>query len=249
MSQTPEQGRRLYKARRPDGEVAWVDHDELWRLQQSQAEELRRDQARRRRRALLALAGLAALVLALFAYRLWRGAGSAPPPVAAVGKPAAATTGAGSPATQGGAAVEAGGALPAASAGESPAPVAAPPPPPEAGAQAAAAVRRWADAWASQDVAAYLASYAAGFEPAQGLTRSGWERLRRQRLLGPTSIRVEIEELEVIVRDEGRAEARFLQTYVSPDYSDVVRKSLLLVEQAGEWRITAERAEAPGTTP
>ena len=107
-------------------------------------------------------------------------------------------------------------------------------------------MRRWADAWARQDVAAYLASYAAGFEPAAGLTRPDWERLRRRRLLDPASIRVEIEGLEVVVRAEGRAEASFLQTYVSPDYSDVVRKSLLLVEETGEWRIVAERSEAPG---
>ncbi len=288
MSENPDEDRRLYKARRPDGEVAWVDHDELWRLQQSQAEELRRAQARRRRTALLALAGLAALALALLAYRLWPGGGSAPSPVAAVSEPAmpaaadmdsplaATAAGDGPPAKQSGAAAETGAASPAAvaeplaasaggrestapaEASEPPAPPAdaneppglelraAAPPPPDAGARAAAAVRRWAAAWARQDVAAYLASYAAGFEPAEGLTRPDWERLRRRRLLDPASIQVEIESLEVVVRDEGRAEASFLQTYVSPDYSDVVRKSLLLVEETGEWRIAAERSEAPG---
>lgn len=223
MDRASDQGRRLYKARRPDGELAWVDHDELWRLQQGQAEALRRAQRRRRRRVMVAVAGLVAVALALLLWRLGSEVGPAPPPAA-----------------------EAAGAdpLPAATtAEEPPAPAAAVPPPPEA--RVEAAVERWAEAWARRDVAAYLASYAADFQPAEGLSRPGWERWRRERLLAPASIRLEIEELEVAVGERGRAEARFLQTYVSPDYSDVVRKTLRLVEEEGEWRIAGERAEAP----
>jgi hypothetical protein len=42
-----------------------------------------------------------------------------------------------------------------------------------------------------------------------------------------------------------RAEARFLQRYSSPSYSDVVRKSLQLIEDGDDWRIVTERAETP----
>ena len=34
MDDSQHDGGRLYKARGPDGEAVWVDHEELWRLQQ-----------------------------------------------------------------------------------------------------------------------------------------------------------------------------------------------------------------------
>ena len=63
-------GGRLYKARGADGEVAWVDHEELWRLQQAQADEARRQQLRRRRQLLLGLLGLVVVALVLVFLRL-----------------------------------------------------------------------------------------------------------------------------------------------------------------------------------
>ena len=104
-------------------------------------------------------------------------------------------------------------------------------------------MRAWADAWVRRDVPAYLASYAAGFEPPDGLSRPDWVSLRRRRLLDRAFIRLEIEELEIELRDAGGAEARFRQSYSSPSYSDVVRKTLELVEDGGEWLIVAERSE------
>lgn len=234
MTDNPEQGPRLYKARRPDGEVAWVDHDELWRLQQEQAEAARRAQHRRRRVLLLLLGGLAVLAVALLLWRPWEALG--PPPPAEARGPSAVPAGEAPRASA--APGEAAGTPPPAA--REPAPAA---PAPEE--RITAAVERWAAAWARQDLAAYLASYAADFEPAEGLDREAWERQRRERLLGRSSIRVGIEELEVELAGEGRAEARFVQTYDSPLYSDVVRKSLLLVEEEGEWRIARERASPP----
>lgn len=263
MNDTSDPGRRLYKARRPDGEVAWVDHDELWRLQQGQAEELRRKQARRRRLALAALAGLLALAVVLVAYRLRPPAAApsrsadAPAPAAgepgAVATPAAADTrvvppipaAADAPVAAPTAAAADTPVAPPAAASAPPLPEAAADPPPSPEDRVAGFVTAWAAAWARQDVPAYLASYGAEFEPAEGLARPGWERLRRQRLLEPPSIRVEIEELEIVLGDAGRAEARFRQTYTSPGYSDVVRKTLELVEEGDGWRIIAERAAAP----
>ena len=103
-------------------------------------------------------------------------------------------------------------------------------------------MQTWAAAWARRDVPAYLACYATGFEPADGSPRSDWERLRRRRLLEPPSIQIEIEDLEIALGTAGRPEVRFVQTYDSPAYSDVVRKILVLVEEEGRWRIAAERA-------
>lgn len=224
MRKDHDDGRRLYKARRPDGEVAWVDHDELWRLQRSQADRLRRARSRRRRSILLALVGLVALSLALVVLRLRSPFRSPPQPSAEVSRPAVAAAGSGAEAEQPVGAVE-----PALSPNE----------------RVAGAVHGWADAWARQDVSAYLASYGSDFESVGGRSRTGWRSWRRQRLLAPAAIRVEIEELEIAFPGAGRAEARFVQSYRSPDYADVVHKTLQLVEEGGQWRIVSERAESP----
>ena len=247
MNETREDGRRLYKARGPDGEVAWVDHDELWRLQQEQAERLRRERTRRRRLVLLALAGLVAVALVLVFSRLRMGveppepdaapraeadAAVAPPGEAGSADASAEPEAAPADAVSG---TEASARSPEVARSGAAAPAE----------RAAEAVRAWAAAWASRDVDTYLASYSGAFAPADGSSRSSWESLRRDRLTTPAWIRVEIEGLGIAVGEDGRAEARFLQSYSSPDYADVVRKTLELVEVDGIWRITAERAETP----
>ena len=253
-------GQRLYKARGADGEVAWVDHQELWRLQQAQAEEARRQQSRRRRRLLLLLGLLAAVAVALVVGLLELRSADGPAPVTARTEPAPeAAAPAGGEGATAGPAPEAGGergpppaapevgsqaGTPTAGSGPRSETFAAGPAAAPSG-RAAGAVRAWAGAWASRDVAAYLAAYSSSFRPADGLTRRSWEALRRRRLLTPASIEVEIEGLEVVMRGEGRAEARFVQRYRSPIYADVVRKSLDLVEEEGAWRILGERVEAP----
>lgn len=230
MSETHEGDRRRYRVRGPDGEDAWVDHDELWQVQQAQAESLRQARARRRRSVLLALAAMVALALVLAVWRL-RSPTAAPTsdPAAALPPPPRLENEA--PVTEpvGGDRSEPSGAVPESPASE----------------RVADAVRDWASAWADRDLSAYLASYASGFVPPEGLTRVDWESARRRRLLEPAWIRVEVEGLEVDIGGGGRAEARFRQTYSSPLYSDVVRKTLELIEEEGAWRIVAERSEAP----
>lgn len=245
---TDDPRRKLYRARRPDGEVAWVDHDELWQIQHSRAEELRRSRARRRRVAAVALCGLLALVVAAVVYRLRSPADAPAPPPAAVepdATPPAARADSGPLAVAAGSDESAAG--PPVTAPSAPAATAdgPPPPTPAPAEQVEGAVRAWADAWARQDVAAYLASYAAEFEPPDGLPRPEWVSLRRRRVRDRASIELKIEALEIELRGAGRAEARFRQSYSSPSYSDVVRKTLVLVEDEGDWRIVAERASAP----
>ena len=231
-----EDGRRLYKARGPDGEAAWVDHDELWRLQRGQQEELRRSHARRRRLVLLGLVGLVALALVL-TVSWWRSDLAGSPDATAM--PDAAGTKPGTYVNEPAAALE---LLEGDEDGAAGPPVPTAPSPTE---QVAGAVRAWAAAWERQDLAAYLASYAASFEPSGGQTRAGWIGWRSTRLQAPASIRVKIEELEIVFGEGGLAEARFVQSYDSPDYSDVVRKRLELVEEDAGWRIVEERSTRP----
>ncbi len=224
MAETRSGKRRLYKVRRSSGEEQWVTREELWRLQEQRAERFRR---RRQQRLLLAALGTLALALAV----LFLVAGARDGQGAAV--PASPTAG------------DEAAEAPAAAAVEPPAEPVIEPAVEAVEPAVERTVRAWAGAWSRQDVAAYLGFYSPRFRPADGLPRTAWERLRRRRLVGPAWIRVDLDGLEVAVGDGGVAEARFRQTYRSPDYSDSVFKILRLVEEDGRWRIVSEGV-APG---
>ena len=124
----------------------------------------------------------------------------------------------------------------------SPAPAAASPPPaavpdPEVLLPALAA---WSRAWSAADVEGYLAFYATSFVPPHGLSRTAWERERRDRLTEPRSIEVKVSDARASFGDPGEAEVTFTQSYRSDRYEDRVRKRLGFVWEDGRWKIAAE---------
>jgi len=108
-------------------------------------------------------------------------------------------------------------------------------------------VLAWAEAWSRQDVEAYLASYSQRFKPQDGSDRSLWVAQRRQRVVAPRSIQVTLREMQASLLGEDRARLLFEQTYQSDTFRDVVRKTLVLVREAGAWKILEERVEGTGT--
>jgi len=104
-------------------------------------------------------------------------------------------------------------------------------------------VRSWAAAWSRQDVDDYLSHYATDFLPANGGSRSAWAAERRDRLTRPTSISVEISDLEVDISDDGRAQVSFKQAYRASHYRDEVGKTLDLTREDGAWKILRESTQ------
>lgn len=103
-----------------------------------------------------------------------------------------------------------------------------------------AAVMAWAEAWAKRDVDTYLAAYASDFA-ASGMTRDAWTAQRRDRISAPKSIDVQISNLKIDQQGDS-ASATFRQAYRSDLLSSTVTKTLKLVLQNGQWRITSETA-------
>ena len=146
-------------------------------------------------------------------------------------------------------------APPPAKVAAAPAPVAAAPKAPEAApapgpapaaaastasnAEVESAVRAWAAAWAGQDMDRYLAAYGADFAPAGGQSRKGWEEDRRARIVGKTSISVNIENL-VIKVDGQSATAKFRQIYRADNLNVSSRKTLEMQRAGNHWHIRKE---------
>ncbi len=100
----------------------------------------------------------------------------------------------------------------------------------------------WALAWSEQRASDYLRFYAQEFQLPQGLGRSEWEELRRERILRPRLIEVRLSAVETETIDDQRARVSFDQSYRSDTYRDQVRKTLELVREGDAWKILVERA-------
>lgn len=111
--------------------------------------------------------------------------------------------------------------------------------------QVMAALNAWATAWKSRDEEAYLAAYAANFQPPGGLTRSEWEK-RRRLLLGLSrniDLKIDGHAFESVTED--KAQVSFRQFYRSDSFQDAVIKQLKFVRVDNLWLIEDEKVLAP----
>lgn len=101
-------------------------------------------------------------------------------------------------------------------------------------------ISSWATAWSEQDVKRYLSHYSPDFIPDNRLSRLEWEELRRQRLLTPDFVRVEVSQLETVILDNRIASVSLDQQYRSDRFSELSHKIVLLRHENGRWRIIQE---------
>ncbi len=105
--------------------------------------------------------------------------------------------------------------------------------------EAEAAVRAWAAAWSSKDMAGYLSAYGKEFTPPAKQSRSEWESERRKRITGKSSISVKLENLSVSANGN-KAVAKFRQDYRAAGLAVSSRKTLDLVKAGDRWVIARE---------
>ncbi|MBT2336780.1 tetratricopeptide repeat protein [Variovorax paradoxus] len=128
---------------------------------------------------------------------------------------------------------------PEASAPSAPAPASAAAPSSTSTAEVESSVRGWAAAWAGQDMDRYLAAYGPDFNPGGGQSRKGWEEERRARIVGKSSISVNIENLVISVNGQA-ATAKFRQIYRADNLNISSRKTLELQRAGNQWHIRKE---------
>ena len=104
------------------------------------------------------------------------------------------------------------------------------------------AVAQWAKAWSSQDVDAYLASYASSFKPAKGQSKKEWEQTRRERISRPKSIGVEVADTNITMDGDSKAKVSFKQTYRADGKPQSTSKTLLMSKKGDAWLIEQEIA-------
>ncbi len=101
------------------------------------------------------------------------------------------------------------------------------------------AVKKWAKAWADQDMAGYLAAYGKEFAIPGKQSRSAWEAERRNRIVGKSKIEVTLSDLSATVKGSD-AKVRFHQAYRAGSYAVASRKTLELTKVRNQWVIVKE---------
>lgn len=101
-------------------------------------------------------------------------------------------------------------------------------------------VKNWAQAWSSKDLAGYTDFYSPRYR-AKFDSHDQWIEHRRQRIMRPGSIRIEVSDIQIKWRSDNRAIIDFTQAYDSVRYSDRVVKRLGFNRIDSEWKITEER--------
>jgi ketosteroid isomerase-like protein len=105
-----------------------------------------------------------------------------------------------------------------------------------------AAVTKWSRAWSSRNADGYLAAYAKSFDPEGSQSRAAWAAARRERVTTPKRISVEVIEPSVQIVSANEARVVFRQNYSSDTLNAKSRKTLVLVREDGEWKISRERS-------
>jgi ketosteroid isomerase-like protein len=118
---------------------------------------------------------------------------------------------------------------------------AVPAPPPDPSEQLRGMVEAWRQAWSNRDTESYLSFYSASFEPGKGQSLSQWRASRYRNVGGKTSIKVQINDLQVALTNNGSAQITFLQDYTSGNYQESAQpKTLIVAREADAWRIVKE---------
>ncbi|MBX9818659.1 MAG: TolC family outer membrane protein [Burkholderiaceae bacterium] len=123
-----------------------------------------------------------------------------------------------------------------------PVPLPAPTPAPEKAIcdTVAPSVEKWIAAWNNKDINGYLGVYADNFVPAQGLSRTQWESLRKKRVGKQGGISTVLKNITPAQCNGKSSEVSFVQEYGSDDYRDVVEKTLSMEYVGGAWKILKE---------
>lgn len=102
------------------------------------------------------------------------------------------------------------------------------------------AVKAWAKAWSDRNVDVYLDSYVSDYHP-PGLAHEDWVAKRRERILAPKWIKLDVTDPKVVHPTPDRAEVVYRQVYQTEDARLTSRKRIGLTLVDGKWKIEEEK--------
>ena len=99
----------------------------------------------------------------------------------------------------------------------------------------------WAAAWMAQNPDQYLSVYSSDFRLAPNESRPAWEMNRRERLLTPQYIQLDIRFDRFTPQANGEVAVQIRQAYKSDTYREISNKILVMKAAGDTWTIIEER--------
>ncbi len=99
----------------------------------------------------------------------------------------------------------------------------------------------WAASWMAQNPDQYLSAYSPDFRLAPNESRPAWEMNRRERLLAPQYIQLDIRYDRFTPQSNGEVEVQIRQAYKSDTYREISNKILVMTAAGDTWTIIEER--------
>lgn len=104
-------------------------------------------------------------------------------------------------------------------------------------------IKGWARAWSTKNVPAFTQFYTSDYTPENSsISHRAWLRDRELKISNKKFISVRVDNFSQRSREGGDViDVIFTQAYRSNTVSDTIKKRLSFVQEAGEWKISAER--------
>lgn len=100
-------------------------------------------------------------------------------------------------------------------------------------------IENWKTAWENKDMKSYLNSYASNFNYPNKMTKSDWEKYRTSRIISKKIINLSLSNIQLKF-GKGKITAVFTQNYKSGNLNQTSNKTLVFIEENGDWLILEE---------
>ena len=103
-------------------------------------------------------------------------------------------------------------------------------------------VERWKTSWEDKDLETYFSSYSKYFKVKGDINYKDWKRTRTEKIINKKEINIQLTKIKYKFK-EGLWFINMSQAYNSGNYSDKENKTLVIINEAGDYKIIEENTE------
>ena len=103
-------------------------------------------------------------------------------------------------------------------------------------------VERWKTSWENKELDTYFSSYSRYFKIKGDISYKGWKKTRTEKIINKKEINIQITNIKYKFK-EGYWFVNMSQAYNSGNYSDKENKTLVIINESGDYKIIEENTE------
>ena len=103
-------------------------------------------------------------------------------------------------------------------------------------------VERWKTSWEDKNLETYFSSYSKYFKVKGDMNYENWKRTRTEKIINKKEINIKLTNIKFKLK-KGFWSVNMKQAYSSGDYSDEENKTLIIINESGDYRIIEENTQ------